>query len=276
MAAIILPDRWMQQPQGSVAVKPEVVDLWGDCTNSYVSPDLLISSSANILSTPFDGERGRYFPANDSTEYLSAKNKVNFSGKWSASATIKTATLPGSSGVEWVLFSSGDGTATPYYYWTLNVLNTGAIKWLAYATVNTSVASAAGVIVAGKRQQVLVTYNEFDTGANDGGVKIYVDGAQVASGTSRTIVRTDAANTFNVAKRPGFGNGASFHGQINDVALARVAFPDTYARHITKTPWALLQPQKRVLYFDAPSFPVLSSLSVSNITSSGGRLTAST
>jgi hypothetical protein len=47
---------------------------------------------------------------------------------------------------------------------------------------------------------------------------------------------------------------------------------------LIKNPWQIFKPRKRVIYFDvsSPSFPVLSSLSVSNITSSGGRLTAST
>jgi len=42
----------------------------------------------------------------------------------------------------------------------------------------------------------------------------------------------------------------------------------------SSNPWQIFKPLKRVFYFDVPSsFPVLSSLSVSNITSSGGRLT---
>jgi hypothetical protein len=40
-------------------------------------------------------------------------------------------------------------------------------------------------------------------------------------------------------------------------------------------PFSVFKKKSRILYFDAPSFPVLSSLTASYITSSGGRLTAS-
>jgi hypothetical protein len=56
-----------------------------------------------------------------------------------------------------------------------------------------------------------------------------------------------------------------------------VGHSDSELRRIAERPYQrLIAPQKRVLYFDAPSFPVLSSLTAGYITSSGGRLTAST
>jgi hypothetical protein len=63
------------------------------------------------------------------------------------------------------------------------------------------------------------------------------------------------------------------------IVIRRVLSADEVLRLYTEqrdNPFGILKQRARVLYFDAPSFPVLSSLSVSNITSSGGRLTAST
>jgi hypothetical protein len=53
---------------------------------------------------------------------------------------------------------------------------------------------------------------------------------------------------------------------------------DAEMRDWVINPFSIFKSRNRVIYFDvsSPSFPVLSSLSVSNITSSGGRLTAST
>jgi len=45
---------------------------------------------------------------------------------------------------------------------------------------------------------------------------------------------------------------------------------------LSANPWQIFKPRKRILYFDVSSFPVLSSLTAGYITSSGGRLTAST
>ncbi len=50
---------------------------------------------------------------------------------------------------------------------------------------------------------------------------------------------------------------------------------DSEVSELLRNPWQVFKPNKRTTYFDVPSFPVLTSLSVSNITSSGGRLTAS-
>jgi len=56
-----------------------------------------------------------------------------------------------------------------------------------------------------------------------------------------------------------------------------LALPADELISLTANPWQIFKPRKRILYFDvSSSFPVLSSLTASYITSSGGRLTAST
>ena len=108
--------------------------------------------------------------------------------------------------------------------------------------------------------------------ANGTDQSIYLNGVLVATTASAGLpTNTNSRNIY-------IGRTASsneyFNGLISDVSVYSVAKSAAEIKSLSENPWQIFKPRKRVIYFDAPSFPVLSSLAVSEITSSGGRLTA--
>jgi len=99
----------------------------------------------------------------------------------------------------------------------------------------------------------------------------FVDGALKKETTQPSV--SASLNSITVGSRSGESNRC-WRG-VSPLIVVLKKYDRIIAQRLSENPWQIFKPRKRVLYFDvSSSFPVLSSLSVSNITSSGGRLTA--
>jgi hypothetical protein len=106
-------------------------------------------------------------------------------------------------------------------------------------------------------------------------IAVTYDGANKVS-----YVNKQKVTHTGVGYTPPTGNGVLLSvaagGNAYAFYAAKRALCDAEIFALVDNPWQIFKPRKRVIYFDvSSSFPVLSSLAVSNITSSGGRLTAS-
>ncbi len=126
--------------------------------------------------------------------------------------------------------------------------------------LNGQTATISGLTVAtGSHQSAAYRINGSEVAVFDG-----ASGNKAAATNTGTGIY-GSSTTFNV--------GGNSLNHFNFFYLFNRALPDNEIWEVLNNPWQIFKPRKRVLYFDAPSFPVLSSLTASYITSSGGRLT---
>ncbi len=137
-------------------------------------------------------------------------------------------------------FSALAGTLSGYSF---NRVNTSLVFWasdthcgaIADGNYSSTTTGATSVIASGSKTMRLGGYFNADWNLDAGW---NLDGDIVIAGYSERVWTLDDAKSFH------------------------------------ENPWQIFKPKKQVIYFDAPSFPVLSTLTASYITSSGGRLTA--
>lgn len=104
------------------------------------------------------------------------------------------------------------------------------------------------------------------------GMLLYENGVLLGSNSSNPTRLSGSTYGFVVGD---CYSGTSGNGKQFLIAAWTHQISHNLAIALSDNPWQIFKPRKRVFY-SLPAFPVLSSLAVSNITSSGGRLTAST
>ncbi len=96
----------------------------------------------------------------------------------------------------------------------------------------------------------------------------YLNGVQVGTGTQAPGTN----NSDYIVMMSGYAY--SLPADYELFHIVDRAYGPAEVKGMWENPWQIFKPRKRVRYFDAPSFPTLSSLTAGYITSSGGRLTA--
>ncbi len=269
MAAIILPDRWKRQPRGAVEVD----------TNHWLYANIIgvVSSASGV---PFEHINRNFGTRTSTVSTAVTKGGLAVStGNAGAIANIRFA-LQSNNPSSMSLFSIGSSSSGSgnirdvvsinaasnteylricrygiggYDYLTFKKSGIGE-RTLSGAPLNDSIAVARTLLI--------------EPGAV--GFKCHTSGATyTATTTTGSFVGTDIGIVVG-----GTVYSAVYSTQLLVAALDRAITIDEH-NELESDPWQIFKPRKRILYFDAPSFPVLSSLAVSNITSSGGRLAVS-
>jgi hypothetical protein len=262
VASIILPDRWKRQPQGeaeldrSNPLTRNLRHLWLFSPDRNWRVDLVAGvrlANSNIINTP---------PVNHVTGVRTSTGFELLCALPNAIGAPITI-LTGHrfiSGVVTFSFGASD-VWTGWYKASGNTLLTSTNG----ATFDGSVAPTGPFIDSRP-----ISYQAYTmSGAND--LRASCNGGAVVADTSCQ----SPSGALN-AVRFGYDFLGSNPGSadINLVAIFNRSFLNHELIEISANPWQIFKKKSRVIYFDAPSFPVLSSLGVSNITSSGGRLTA--
>jgi hypothetical protein len=267
VAAIILPDRWKRQPQGAVQV-----DLQHP-----------LAGAISSLVVPVNGK------------------PVQLIGRGlTLNGTLASAAGPGGVVVTNNAEKVSGGTANNFI--SLSPIATSAVSILFVGTRYSTPPTNNAAVAMCSRESVDNNGLELDLGnafgnanlvyfygfGSVGPMAVYCNGVAavgnnptnitVVNGAVNSIVATAEWHTGGgghtvLAKAAGTGDFAYDVGTLLYATFNRVLSP-VEALSLSANPWQIFKPRKRVLYFDAPSFPVLSSLTASYITSSGGRLTA--
>jgi len=275
VAAIILPDRWKRQPQGAVGI-----DWSNQLTEGLqyaVCPT--IAGSFNIVdkvpSTSDTATRARgSFEFNGTNTYVKhPSGNINLASSSGVSSLV-IAKTPVDANDDLICQASSTERSLEFIVETsFGALRLGSYRyeassfqdnlWLGSTTIalnsdfiasisfpNNRVGAQPTMFLNGKKE---TTTNTYWTG--DGSVVLSRDIT-----TPITLGHDNAANYF-----------------IGNIYLALIwdrKLSDEKHALLHANPWQIFKKKSRILYFDAPSFPVLSSLTASYITSSGGRLTA--
>jgi hypothetical protein len=182
------------------------------------------------------------------------------------------------SGVGHSLFSKDDNTGGRSYtlenfYYTGTPSRSGTRFYAnGGGTLGTNEIAEGRTPVAGDVRTCCVVYSPANNRA-----EVWVEGVLVNSTTCSTAIPTSTTSA-RLGSRSYVGYQDYLNGGLSFVHAFGRPLSHAEIKELFNNPWQIFKPKKRVIYFDvsSPSFPVLSSLAVSNITSSGGRLTAST
>jgi hypothetical protein len=280
MSSLILPRRFTQQPQGAV----EVADS--------------LKNGSIFLLNPALSQPNRHIN-------LVGKNPITVVGTTPTAGNVITPIgkglqfhpAGGSNGIPALSVSATalDITKDLTYFWIGYPSNvTGTCELLARGTESGNWSINFGI---SSTTRVYATYVDNPPTA---GYTAALTSQSFAIGKLAAVAYRRSANVISVfdgvakGKASTTGTNAGFRNTTNTLVLggggvtstpslhAKTVFafavnydiPDGEVFSILANPWQIFKPRKSILYFDAPSFPVLSSLTASYITSSGGRLTA--
>jgi len=261
VASIILPDQWKRQPQGAVeldsaynvlsACLPVISGLgYGAAEKKplafhYTAAFHSITPTTNgyIFTQTGDDLREITLLIAGTRAPLTYFSYFSVIGSVADNTTVVSSNTPSTEGL-------------------LRVMADGSIKWTGDA--GQDVQSAAGVVKTGLN--FAEVYLISPTGSSTRTTKIYLNGVLVAQSTTAAFY----INGSWVGPR-------QIDSPLHSSTTLGVHLCGAIANRnseLHKNPWQIFKPRKRVIYFDVFTFPVLSSLGVSYITSSGGRLTA--
>ena len=256
MSSLILPRRFTQQPQGAVKVdwsNPLLKDFFYICLGN-AKPFLTFydrNGKVYITSAP----TGRVTPGGIGSQYTGA----------ASGAITGTAGMPHNSRSLWLYansVTSGDAASTyiDNASGTHVRVNNGtwdaSVRTYAATYATPSIAKGAGLASG------FLTWDQPNNLAT-----LYVDGASPVS------VATTSTWDINTQSVQVFGGNAS---ALLIGGLATGVLSQSVQGALSANPWQIFRAKPRVLYFDAStgsSFPSLSSITASNFTTSGARLT---
>jgi hypothetical protein len=267
VASIILPDRWKRQPQGVVEVDrnhwivQRGITVYAPMGNAggYVRGAIRQFQSDTVARTPNSKFQGLV---------------ANFNG----SQYINVGTTPPATAYTLAGWATHSASGTH----TICALNDAssnlAVRLICGGNPGPGGLSTNGYTVNATENVGLNTWQHV-VGVVGGAAdhRAYSNGGNKGTNTT-SDTRSPTGITIGGYQMWG-ALTSPLNGLVSNVLILPWAMTDdeVFRLYVEQrdTPWKIFKPSKRVIYFDAPSFPTLSSLSVSNITSSGGRLTAS-
>jgi len=256
VTAIILPSIWTKQPQGAVGV-----DL-------SRSPVCIINHG---VSPGYDAVGNNVWPYVVAPKsFISVFGKAYKSSNWGTSNYSFTVSksLDGSKELSIIvcgaLYPNERIVTIPTTAWDIKLSSSG------------SGVMTLDLLGGGYGPRFTATFNVPVVGtvvinwSAPNNLNVFSNGVKL----SHTVVTdTTVSSIGNIGRFYIFDGGAyAVNAPIALVGVFNKVQID--AQELSTNPWQIFKPRKRILYFDAPSFPVLTSLAVSAITSSGGRLTA--
>ncbi len=263
MASIILPDRWKRQPQGAVDVD------WSNPLTNALKIAFLPSdrakvgtpSSSSAIITPSQHGLAANITSRDTSYYYPHHSDYD-GGNLSFFVLAKSRTITNNRNYfgKWADTADNDS-------WILRT-ESGVLKqYINVSAVWTN--ASAGTVSVGKVHALAGAYGY-------GGITAYLDGVPgTTASKSGNVASTSAARIGDA----GLAIASPGDAADADIYLAMLWKRTLFAPEIkalSDNPWQVFKPRKQVIYSFGSSFPVLTSLGVSAITSSGGRLTAST
>ena len=130
----------------------------------------------------------------------------------------------------------------------------------------------SGVLSSVEGSNVVVGKPAFVVATSAGA--IYVDGVLIAN--ANHTVRAKLRNWLLMFKGAKPDSSSGFTGHIGLEMAWPFLLSSSQIVELSSNPWQIFKPLRRTIYFDAPSgLPAIASLNVSNITSTGARLTVS-
>jgi hypothetical protein len=270
MAAIILPSRWKRQPQGITSIAPAYLD---SVMGAGYAKDLGFYDVTVDKYTPF------IYPTDLIKEY--GKHGLSMRYQWSSNVTlaggyntVKNVAIPGVKGsvsILAVFHPVNESSVVNLNTYTSAAL--GLQLFLGNNGVKANTGDKFGSVTTGnlnglptRVQRVCIVVVDW---AKDT-LSIYLDSGQ------QSVVSLNTAGGDWAASHNGYLAGTSRSSGLLGFAMFNRALGDSERNELLQNPWQIFKPKKQVIYSFGSSFPVLTSLGVSNITSSGGRLTAST
>jgi hypothetical protein len=274
VASIILPDRWKRQPQGAVEVDwnnpltKDIVFAFNGAHRYDAAAKQLATNSGGIVTRASPKGLG---PDISGTQYLDFADTPSYNTTGECSivwgGVFDAVTGAYRSPISKALGSGSTNTPFEVYVDSISgklvcIRSNGDYR---ANNLNTTPLTAGNFVVFGIAAPATIQSTP-QAWVNLTEQSVTGFGGAIGQATSNTrgirIGRRDDSDT-------------QLDGSVNFAfVFNRKISSDEYFALYTN-PWQIFKKKKRVFY-SFPSFPVLSSLSVSNITSSGGRLTAST
>ncbi len=260
MSSIILPSSWTSQPQETVEV------AWGDSSAEQ-------TQIAWIPAYRSSAPSGTLAPYSIVGEYENGGLRLN------TSTSVIVFRLPVAYGVHylnntaWSFVFEMRGSVSGYQsFATLQHESGGGISYIQRHGGASYIWS--GPVFPGPEtinngvHTMDVVFGSIASAANGSQfpVSLFIDGRLLG-----TVNLNDYYNRTYVTFSLGAVRGTT---ATPDITVYGAFGRDAEFR--LENPWQIFKSRKRVLYFDVSSFPALSSLTASYITSSGGRLTVST
>ncbi len=257
MASIILPDRWKRQPQGAVEVDTNLLGFEprkvfvGDQTPGYTKGSSVKTGAA---------QPGRFIGV-DTTIHATTVDSAY---------TIDLGSRPSSASFLIIAERNIDCSATNSIPFVFNCRTGNEANYSALALGNSyaPVGSKNKLHVTGVGD--VVTHN-FVNGRLDSYDKEYPTNVALNICTTYSSL---LGSEYKLLAKDDVGSGYVAPLKVY-LFLEMPPISNALAQWLSKHPWQIFKKKKQVFYSFGSSFPVLSSLAVSNITSSGGRLTAS-
>jgi hypothetical protein len=270
VSAVILPSKLKRQPQGITSIAPAYLD---SVMGAGYAKDLGFYDVTVDKYTPF------IYPTDLIKEY--GKHGLSMRYQWSSNVTlaggyntVKNVAIPGVKGsvsILAVFHPVNESSVVNLNTYTSAAL--GLQLFLGNNGVKANTGDKFGSVTTGnlnglptRVQRVCIVVVDW---AKDT-LSIYLDSGQ------QSVVSLNTAGGDWAASHNGYLAGTSTSSGLLGFAMFNRALGDSERNELLQNPWQIFKPKKQVIYSFGSSFPVLTSLGVSNITSSGGRLTAST
>jgi hypothetical protein len=276
VAAIILPSRFTGQQKGLAGVdygnssSRGLSNVWLS-SNGAIVERVSGNKLAAITGAPKQGESylgGPCFEFNGTSEYasLGAPPQTMDTLPLSISVWFNATSLSRSQ----TIIGYGSGAVAPYSYFDLGITSANNIRFRRYNGASFT-HSGTTTVSPGWHNLTLSILSSYS------GNSVYLDGKVEITGFNfnTTNARADSYNRLTLAYPVYTSDATYFNGRIDDVRFYNRALTEIEALNIYSNPGQIFRSAKRVIYSFGSSFPVLTSLGVSAITSSGGRLTAS-